>query len=92
MVTEQVATGDFPDPGNGILLPKRLIPFDIHHPETRRLRNWHQVTQGLVKFQKPISTGECWAAPPPCLPQGGQTQIKYIDPERGIRGGFYVVK
>jgi hypothetical protein len=92
MVTEQVASGDFPDPGNGILLPKRLIPYDIQHPETLRLRKWHQVTQGLVKFQKPMGTGECWSAPPPCLPQGGQAQIKYIDPDRGIHSGFYVVK
>jgi hypothetical protein len=92
MVAEQVATGNFPDPGNGILLPKRLIPFDIHHPETSRLRKWRQSTQGSVKFTKATTTGECWAAPPPCLPQGAQTQLKYIDPDHGIRGGLYVGK
>lgn len=92
MVAEQVATGNFPDPGNGIFLPKRLIPFDIHHPETRRLRKWSSDMRGSVKFQYATTTGECWAAPPPCLPQGAQPHIKYIDPALGIRGGFYVAK
>ena len=92
MVGEQVATGDFPDPGSGIFFPKRLVPFDIHHPETRRLRKWSSDMRGSVKFQRATSTGECWAAPPPCLPQGAKPNIKYIHPDRGIGGGFYIAK
>ena len=92
MVGEQVASGDFPDPGSGIFFPKRLVPFDIHHPETRRLRKWNSDIRGSVKFQRATTTGECWAAPPPCLPQGAKQNIKYIEPDRGISGGFYSAK
>ena len=92
MIAKQVIGDKFPDPGNGLLRPKRLIPFDIHHPKTRRLREWTSRMNGPVVYQRPLSTGECWAAPPPCLPQGAQPHMKYIDPARGIQGGFYIAK
>jgi hypothetical protein len=92
MISEQVINGVYPDPENGLLYPKRLIPFDIHHPENRQLREWTSKKIGPIIYQRPVSTGECWAAPPPCLPQGVHPNIKYIDPDRGVRGGFYIAK
>jgi hypothetical protein len=92
MIAEQVIGGKFPDPGSGLFRPKRLIPFDIHHPKTRRLREWTSNVNDTVIYQKPVSTGECWAAPPPCLPQGARIRLNYIDPQRGIQGGFQITK
>jgi len=92
MIAEQVIGGKFPDPGSGLFRPKRLIPFDIHHPKTRRLREWTSNVNDPVIYQKPVSTGECWAAPPPCLPQGARIRLNYIDPQRGIQGGFQITK
>lgn len=89
LVAEEVKNGRFPDPGAGYLLPKRIIPFDIHHPTNRRLRKWKTHKSGPVTAQHPITTGECWAAPPPCLPQGVRSNMRYLDADRGIQGGFY---
>lgn len=90
LVAERAATGLYPDPGNGILLPRRIVPFDVHDPALPRLNTWKMTSNGFVAVRSPIANGECWAAPPPCVPQGPSAGVRYLDPAKGIARGFRI--
>ena len=87
-LSEQVAAGAYPAPGNGWLFPKRIIPFDIHNPQVPLVRNVEISTNGFVAVRIAPRTGECWAASPPCSAVGVAGNVRYLDPGQGFRGGF----
>ena len=89
MIADRVENGIYPDPGSGLVLPKRLIPFDIHRPELPKLRTLEVISNGHVSMSAPAGTGECWAAAPPCTPSGFHDDVRYLDPTEGTTGGFY---
>jgi len=90
-VADRVAAEIYPNPGLGLIYPKRLINFDIHHPDLPRLSEVQTVWNGFVTVNKPVSSGECWAAAPPCNPSTLSNSVRYLDPDLGPYGGFYKV-
>ena len=88
-IADRIDAGIYPDPGSGWVIPKRLIPFDIHRPELPRLSAIETMTNGFVTANKPVSTGECWAAAPPCVPGQLLPTVRYLSPELAETGGFY---
>jgi len=78
----------FPDPGRGFLFPKRIVPYDIHHPERQRLRITRSAMSHFPDVLIPDGKGECWAAAPPCSPLLWGSNVRYRNAERGGAGGF----
>ena len=66
-----------PDTGSGFLVPHRVIPINLHRPESVPLTKWRRPSQRLPDVAGPEANTECWAAPPPCVPQfsGGKALI-----------------
>jgi hypothetical protein len=84
----QIAAEAYPDPGNGWLFPKRIIPFDIHNPKVPLVRKIETSTNGFVAVRVAPRTGECWAVSPPCSVVGVGENVRYLEPDRGFEGGF----
>ena len=90
-ITAQIADGTLSFAGHGIVVPKRLITFDINQPDSRRTKHWVFEERNDIKATRPTQNGECWAAPPPCFPRGIHPNVRYIDRNKGISAGFLMV-
>ena len=87
-ITAHVKDTSLTLPGYGIVLPRRLITFDINQPDLHHERYWEFDQKDGIKVTRPTRGNECWSAPPPCFPQGIQPGMQFIDNQRGVSGGF----
>ena len=87
-ITAHVTDTSLELPGYGIVLPKRLITFDINQPDLQHERYWEFDQRDGIKVTRPTRGNECWSAPPPCFPRGIQPGTQFIDNRRGVSGGF----
>ena len=46
-IRDRVALSAYPDTGSGLLVPYRILPVDLHKPESARLTKWRQPSQQL---------------------------------------------
>ena len=88
MIRDRVAAGTYPDTGSGFLVPHRVIPINLHRPESVPLTKWRRPSQRLPDVAGPEANTECWAAPPPCVPQFSGGKAAYLQPQNGAAGGF----
>ena len=87
-ITAHVPENSLKLPEYGILLPKRLIPFDINQPNLQHEKYWEFDQRDGIRVTRPTRGNECWSAPPPCFPRGIQPGTQFIDNRRGVSGGF----
>ena len=87
-ITAHVKDTSLTLPGYGIVLPRRLITFDINQPDLHHERYWEFDQRDGIKVTRPTLGNECWSAPPPCFPRGIKPGTQFIDNRRGVSGGF----
>ncbi|MEC8700258.1 MAG: hypothetical protein VXY20_13050 [Pseudomonadota bacterium] len=88
LVAEGVRSGVYPDPGSGVLRPKRILPYDIEDPSRMQMPEARHRASGFSDILVADRMGECWAASPPCTPQLPSPDLRYRKAERGSAGGF----
>ena len=88
LIDMRVAEKIYPDPGNGLILPRRILPFDVQYIDRPALTRWRPVAAPFQDLSTPTRNGECWAAPPPCVPQFTPAGKRYRNPAAGAAGGF----
>ena len=88
VIRDRVAAGTYPDTGSGFLVPHRVIPINLHQPESVHLTKWRRPSQRLPDVAGPEANTECWAAPPPCVSQFSGGEAAYLQPQNGAAGGF----
>ena len=62
LVAEGVRSGVYPDPGSGVLRPKRILPYDIEDPSRMQMPEARHRASGFSDILVADRMGECWAA------------------------------
>ena len=89
LVFERMALGIYPSSGDGWILPRKLVPFDVTRPDLPRLSKWKSASPPFSDIQHTDGSGICWAAPAPCIPNPSVLQkVRYQDLKRGVAAGF----